>query len=122
MHRRNFIEASASLLAAIGLVEAREPDWMRELIETGKLSNRRIELNETLVIKKEWASVLFDECEFIAKPGFSGRYMIVLEDFSNVFLKGCDFNGNDEPEIEACIFIMPNYYNGPRWEYGDGGS
>ena len=124
MRRRNFIEVSAALLVSMGLPKSSEPEWMQELISSGKLTNRDIVLRSPLVIRKAWLDITIHNCSFTLAEDFVGEAMIVVEYGSEertINLGSSCFdisNARNPPNIYA-LFESPEVLDAkPRWEYG----
>lgn len=123
MDRRNFLEASVSLLTAMGFTKEVEPEWMQQLTDNGEIHGQHFELISPFVVKEEWSDIVFKHCTFSAKPGFVGNKLIE----GVISCYGCEFNSMHCKSTES-IFIKPppnsqTKLSAPhfavRWEYGD---
>lgn len=94
MQRRNFLQAAAALVAAMGMPELRqsnEPCLARFRL-TGVIEDQHIVLRETLVIDNRFSEVNVRRCTFETAKGFKGDSLFLLEGDKYATFSDCCFD------------------------------
>lgn len=91
LNRRGFLRASTAACAATGLIKAPDerPDWLKRLLETGRLVGERIVIEEPIDLRGIYKNFLITSCTITMPKSFAGDVAFKLDHASSLEVSNC---------------------------------